>query len=395
VVGTTSGQVGTAFTVEGRGFLSEENNISVFFGNLNLANVQCNKDGSFNYSGTVPQIPGDVYQITARNSHGDTIFASSSSSYFVIKQTVMLEPDTGHVGMQINLKGTGFKSKTYINLSWDSIIVSETIAETDDYGIFQGAFIVPTCNNGVHNIIISDGINNEEATWIMESVPPPMLLPLFPSNGVRIGHLGGQKPTFTWTAVQDLSGVLYNLSIARDEQFTNVILSKEYLSTNTYALTQTESLRKGLYFWRVKAIDGAGNESQWTNPTTIQIGSNLFLWLFGILIPLLLVGLAILSQFKIGFTSKKRKQIAEARNNTKIKKQAQLEEDKKQQEYLEQLRGQILEMARKNRGGLTIETIMTSIKINLETLQNCLKKMNVKREGERIFFPDIEKGLKK
>lgn len=329
--GATSGQIGASFTIQGRGFLSEESDISLYFGDLYLATVQCDKDGSFDFSGSVPQSPNALYQVTARNLHGETITSPSVSSSFIVKPTTVFEQNTGYIGMQISITGTGFKPDTNIEIFWDSPAVSEIISDSDSSGSFTGFFTIPVSDSGAHEVIVSDGVNNESFIWVMESNPPLIPEIISPVSGARIGHRGDQTPTFSWSAVDDLSGVFYNLTIASDELFRNIILAKKHLTNNTYTLTIDESLKKGLYFWRVDAIDGAGNESPWASSSAIQIGSNLYILILGIAVPLLCVIFLIIYHFIFGITSGKRTQIAESRVNSKIEKQAQLEEDKEQQ----------------------------------------------------------------
>ena len=47
---------------------------------------------------------------------------------------------------------------------------------------------------------------------------------------------------------------------------------KYVLPQSQYILTEDEALSKGDYYWRVKAIDGAENESDWTNVQLLKIG---------------------------------------------------------------------------------------------------------------------------
>jgi hypothetical protein len=335
LVGETSGQIGASFTIQGRGFLSEENDISIFFGDLYLTTVRCDKDGSFNFSGSVPQLPNALYQVTARNLRGEIIASPSAASAFTVKPTTVFEPDTGYIGMQLNISGTGFKPNTNIELFWDSAEVSETIAVSDSSGSFTGIFTIPAGWSGAHEVIISDGTNNEAVTWTMESTPPPIPVIISPLSGTRIGNQGNQTPTFSWSAVDDPSGVFYNLSIASDELFRNIILTKRNLTTNTYTLTAQESLKKGHYSWRVNAIDGAGNESPWTNAAAIQIGSNFLIIVLGIAVPSLFIVLAVAYHFVFGITSGKRSQIAETRASGRVEKQPQPEVEKQPQPEVE------------------------------------------------------------
>jgi hypothetical protein len=47
--------------------------------------------------------------------------------------------------------------------------------------------------------------------------------------------------------------------------FPSPIISKEGLTGSTYTLAEGEVLSKGTYYWRVKAVDGAGNTAGWTD----------------------------------------------------------------------------------------------------------------------------------
>jgi hypothetical protein len=71
-------------------------------------------------------------------------------------------------------------------------------------------------------------------------------------------------PLFDWSDVSDPSGVTYDLSIARDAGFVSTALLKNDITTSTYALIPAEALEPGEYYWRVRAVDGAGNVGLWS-----------------------------------------------------------------------------------------------------------------------------------
>ena len=85
-----------------------------------------------------------------------------------------------------------------------------------------------------------------------------------PEAGERVGFAGSTVVTFDWSDVDDPSGVTYMFQIAPDADFKSLLLNKENLSESQYILEETEALDYGQYYWRVKAADGAGNESSWT-----------------------------------------------------------------------------------------------------------------------------------
>ena len=103
----------------------------------------------------------------------------------------------------------------------------------------------------------------------MESQPPPVPELVLPENGAR----QGSRPSFEWEAVDDPSGVTYILQIATDHSFSTLVLNKEGLTQSQYTLAREEGLpstdSESPYHWRVRAIDGASNASNWSSPKVI------------------------------------------------------------------------------------------------------------------------------
>ncbi|MBA7660659.1 hypothetical protein ES703_68663 [subsurface metagenome] len=54
------------------------------------------------------------------------------------------------------------------------------------------------------------------------------------------------------------------------------MLEKEGLTSSGYTISEEEKLastkKEAPYYWRVKAIDGASNESEWTGTGTFHVG---------------------------------------------------------------------------------------------------------------------------
>jgi hypothetical protein len=113
-----------------------------------------------------------------------------------------------------------------------------------------------------------DGVGNT-AGWTdffdftIDTTPPLKPSLQSPANGAKTSDA---TPTLDWSDVSDLNGVSYSLEIDDNAHFSSLIISKEGLTESTYTLAEDEALSKGTYYWRVKAIDGAGNTAGWTNP---------------------------------------------------------------------------------------------------------------------------------
>lgn len=105
-----------------------------------------------------------------------------------------------------------------------------------------------------------------------------------PANGSRVGFIGKQALTFQWTVVTEFSGVSYKLQITSDPSFVNLTIPEvSGLTETSYTLPQGQALPYGTYYWRVKAIDSAQNDSGWTAPHSFQVGL-MPLWTFIVIV---------------------------------------------------------------------------------------------------------------
>jgi len=106
----------------------------------------------------------------------------------------------------------------------------------------------------------------------MESEPPEVPALLSPADNFKIEA----EILFDWEDVEDDSGVTYTFQIASDKNFNSIVLEKEDLTSSEYALpeeTNLEAAKKDApYYWQVKAVDGASNESEWTTPRSFYSG---------------------------------------------------------------------------------------------------------------------------
>ncbi len=76
-----------------------------------------------------------------------------------------------------------------------------------------------------------------------------------PSAG---GTISTASPTFAWGAVSDISGVSYSMQVATIASFSSALVDQVGIATTTYT---TGPFLQGTYHWRVRATDGAGNDS--------------------------------------------------------------------------------------------------------------------------------------
>jgi hypothetical protein len=127
---------------------------------------------------------------------------------------------------------------------------------------------------------VTDGTTTLVFNFAMDSTAPAAPQLLLPANGQE----ADPAPALDWSDVTDPSGVTYTLELARDATFADILLQKA-LSVSAYQLTEEEKLEPAgkdkPYYWRVRATDGAHNESDesgWSKPNSFYVGSVLGSW---------------------------------------------------------------------------------------------------------------------
>jgi hypothetical protein len=181
------------------------------------------------------------------------------------KAAVNIVQNSQAVGATVGIGGTGFTPGATVSIKWNDKEVGSVKASSDT--TFQYIFKVPAGAHGDQKITISDGTNVVTKTFTVETTPPKVPQPVKPQLGAKV-----KSPVlFDWQEVTDDSlPVTYRLQIATDKSFGagTIVVDKSGLDTSSYTLTDAEE--KALagqdtpYYWRVKSIDAAANESEWT-----------------------------------------------------------------------------------------------------------------------------------
>jgi len=293
----TQGHVGDSITINGSGFDEGENEIEVSFDNqVVVQDIKADSNGAWEETIQVPEMPGGSYDVTAEGDRTDKSDIKDLS--FRVEPNLLLVPSTGHVGSELTLTGTGFAATKELILLYDDSQVETTA--TNDKGSFSNLkFSVPKSVHGAHTLTAEDSTGNAvSAPFTMESQPPPMPALESPGNGGRVGLAGKAAPTFQWSAVTDDSGVSYSLQVSDTEDFAVLEISVTNLNEPGYVVPKEQALAYGTYYWRVKAVDGAQNDSGWTAAYSFHSGL-LPLWGFIAIIALLVVLAGILIYFVV------------------------------------------------------------------------------------------------
>jgi hypothetical protein len=289
-----SGIVGDTITMTGSRFSANEKDITILLDSQAVVtDIKANSKGEWEASFTVPEMPAGEYIVTAEGERTGREDISELS--FEIKPEFILSPDEGHVGTDLTVTGHGFPAYEDLIIQYDDSQVA--ISETDDEGTFEVSFPVPESKHGEHNVTAGYGTGNAaNATFTMESDPPPIPEPISPSNKIRLGFLSEVTPTFEWAEVSDDSGIVYyRLQIATSADFnaSSLILTVTDLTETSYTLKETEALLLGTYYWIVQAVDGAENESDWSANHSFRVGF-LPLWGFIVIIIAAVIILALI-----------------------------------------------------------------------------------------------------
>jgi len=280
------GTVGSEFTVKGSGFRSSEQNIEILFaGRTAKSGLKADSDGVFETKVVVPAAPLGEQEVGARGQN--TTLASVEKRKFEVLSKLTVEPLSGNVGTQIEVSGAGLPASTAVTVTYDGVTKGTGTTSSDGTlaAITFAATHTQTTHTAEHPVAIMFGTTTLTETFVMESTAPAKPTPRTPLSGSRIGLLGKQSPTLTWSVVDDPSGVTYGLQISANPDFSQILISKNGLVAQgsaiivsssgpemSYTLTEVEALPFGTYYWRVKAVDGALNDSGWSASSSFKSG---------------------------------------------------------------------------------------------------------------------------
>ncbi len=285
-----SGGFGDTITVTGSGFEEDEEDIEILFdGDVVKDNIEADDDGVWEATFEVPEAAKGTYDVTAEGRKTDK--EDIKEVEFEVVPGLVLSPTEGHVGTSLTISGGGFPKNKSVTITYDG--VTKGSSTTDSKGSFSAISFEATHTQTTHTVEHPVVATYDAATvpakdFIMESLAPPKPTLSSPANDSRVGLFGKQTATFTWSVVTDDSGVSYNLQVGTSADFAQVLISKTGLTEVTYTLAGAEALDYGTYYWRVKAIDGAQNDSGWTTAYSFK-SALLPLWAFIVIVALIVV----------------------------------------------------------------------------------------------------------
>jgi hypothetical protein len=268
-VSPVEGTVGTKITASGSGFRPRAA-VAINYDGVQAAAGSSDIYGNFAVTFSAPSSGTGLHQIVVTDKNNSLNFA------FSIEPCIVINPVSGYVGSEITFDAKGFLSDKTVTIKYDDCQL--TSGRTDRNGAFNIVTNVPASKGGSHLITVTDGTSTLTTDFTMDSIPPVQPVLILPAPLTK----ANKNSTFSWQAVSDPSDVIYTFQIATDNTFSNLVLHKQGLTTTNYIFTEQDVpepvSKKTPYYWRVKAIDGASNESDWSSPATFYIGFVLADW---------------------------------------------------------------------------------------------------------------------
>lgn len=289
----TSGPVGTEIRIDGFGFRTGEDGITITWDDeIILCNIVGGTDGSWSETLNIPPC--------TRGYHVIGVYGSSFTPKGIVPDTdfdvfpgVGLQPTSGNKGTRVTVNGTGFNEGETITLSFEGMPL-DAKAVVDDAGSFSVAFEAPQSRVKDSRVKATGSAGNSaEAIFTVEKIAPLAPTLLSPEQGAKLEILdsvgdvflgtaksiidlfafrdseqqsfGAPNVTFDWSDVNAAVKITYILEIARGDDFASqTLLLKEGLVDSEYTISRYDRLGKDSYSWRVKAVDDIGNESPWS-----------------------------------------------------------------------------------------------------------------------------------
>jgi len=150
-------------------------------------------------------------------------------------------------------------------------VYKQNINQSDYYLVPDEALTEGTWYWRVRAVDQAGNASDWSGSWsfIVDTTPPSAPSLLSPIDGALTNNY---RPTFDWEDVTDPSGVAYWLQIARDVYFFNKEEDRSWIPSSTWTLDR--DLGDNTWYWRVKAVDGTGNESDWSASWVFTIDTN-------------------------------------------------------------------------------------------------------------------------
>jgi hypothetical protein len=289
-----SGPVGTRITITGVGFRAGEDGLTFTWdGPIIDTNVVAQPNGTFRFVITVPP--------SVKGRHILGVYGSSFTPIgivpdleFEVTPSIQLTPSNVINSRDLRIDGSGFNADEIIAIKYDTLATGAT-ATTDAKGNFNLNMKIPSRPGKEHTVEAGGNKGGvAQASYTSGSLPPPALQLLSPGPGATLyiynsvldamsgmlkspGSLFGIGPTpqqsgvdtslavMNWSADADQAGLKYSLQISKMPDFTGMAVQKDNITGTSFNLLSSMLPAGGTYYWRVRAVNDAGDIGPWSN----------------------------------------------------------------------------------------------------------------------------------
>lgn len=275
----TTGIPGKIIAINGTNF-DPSATVRIYFGDVDTSKIlTVMSDGTFTGNFSIPQKDPGSYTVKVYDNSAYTKTATATFNVLAELRS-MVSKNRGAVGTNVNASGKGWQVNSTVIVKYDDKEITGANAVTDSEGAFTIDFKIPVSAAGEHKITVSDGTNTKEYKYLMENTPPSSTVLQTPTADSEISGI----LYFEWVAVTDDSlPVSYNLQLSGDPSFAqnSIIMEKKGIAEKVYSCTTAEQTslvpvataiepapKNKTYYWRVQAIDAAGNKGEWSRAST-------------------------------------------------------------------------------------------------------------------------------
>jgi len=151
-ISDTSGYVGDELTMTGDGF-PPLRKVTAYFDGKTVGGNTSDENGTL--ADIIFNVPPSCRgKHTIRMEGGKDC---NGETNFTTRQKFSMSPQTGIVGSEVEIAGSGFKGAAYIIVYFDDVDL--TGIPTDEFGSFSASFNIPKAGNGIHKVKADDGEN--------------------------------------------------------------------------------------------------------------------------------------------------------------------------------------------------------------------------------------------
>jgi hypothetical protein len=260
-----SAYVGDTITVAGGGFAPGETGIQVYFDGMVVTSttITANIAGCWESSFT---LPASTYGSHTVSASGDITQPAVTTPLNTQAKIIELSPVEGAPGDSVSLTGNGFSGSQKLTVTIGGIAASGNMLTQFDGNVVISFRVPKGSLEGKQTLVVTDegGATASVDFTVTKKTLSTTPLPISPKDStLRSGEV-----TFHWQGVTGSTGYSYTLEISQTAGAGN-IWSKSGITESSYTLTDTatvtETLPKGIYYWRVKIVDDYGNESAWSD----------------------------------------------------------------------------------------------------------------------------------